>query len=530
MSLGADLQSTPSLRTLFGLWPLSGLLAAHNVSQNCCVGCFGNKVCCCPNNTAATDLVKKYLRAGLNNRVSLSALDVMMPLPGPGGALPPADEWARFFATWAEFLPSNAKLKPRRVGRHPRTIGLDGDDAVLHRNTRQNLLLAGGTTTVVEVPCNWGALGLKAPCRLCDGMTPQYLAALVTEFHQRGLSDLLVFGAHDEPHSVEDWAQIRGQAAFLRKAKEDPHWPSVANQPHPANLRVMSTTDIGTAALMNSSGEVGTYCPMVQRLSVKSGPVNCSVRTPGGWLGCGASPSHAGASVVQVNCGCYPPSGLNMQCDPSLQPPDKVRERYPENVSLWWYQACASWGCQYGWALNCPFGAECSMGWPSIAIDHDGVRNRVMEWASWLENIDGELYWDSIFAYPNPDQADPSSWGGKLRPDPWSRQTPTGLNAGGSGDGNLFSPGLPSLIGGSTSIPVESVRLKMIRDGIEDNELLRIAERRLGRSEVVAMVRPFIRNAWDFEAREHSVMQTVRQLIGRRLTGHRGDEVDEVSW
>lgn len=521
MSLDAELQSTPTLRTLFGLWPLSGLLTAHNVSQDCCVGCFGNKVCCCPNNTAATDLVKKYLRAGMNNRVSLSAFDVMMPLPGPRGALPHADAWAHFFATWAEFFPprKGAKLTRERVERRPRTVGtgFDADDAVLHGSTRQNLLLTGGTTTVVEVPCNWGALGLKAPCRLSDGMTPQYLAAMVAEFHQRGLSDLLVFGAHDEPHSVEDWAQIRGQAAFLRSAKEDPHWPTVVNGTQPVNLRVMSTTDIGTAALMNSTGDVGTYCPMVQRLSVKSGPVNCSIRTPGGWLGCVASPSLAGDGVVQVNCGCYPPSGPNMQCDPAVQPPETVRERYPRNASLWWYQACASWGCQHGWALNCPVGAECGMGWPSIAIDHDGVRNRVMEWASWLEGIEGELYWNSIFAYPNPDQADPSSWGGTLRPDPWSRQTPTGLNAGGSGDGNLFSPGLPSLIGGSSSIPVESVRLKIIRDGVEDRELLRIAERQLGRSQVVAMIRPFIRSAWDFEARQ-SVMQNVRQLIGRRLT------------
>ena len=251
----ATLPSTPTLRTLFGLWPLSGLFTAHNVSQDCCVGCFGNKLCCCPNNTVATDLVKKYLRAGINNRVSLSALDVMMPLPGPGGALPPADAWEHFFDTWAEFLPSNAT-----------------DDVVLHGSSRQ--VLTGAKTTVVEVPCNWGALGLKAPCRLSDGMTPQYLAALVAEFHHRGLSDLLVFGASDEPHSADAWAQIRGQAAFLRSAKEDPLWPTVnSNETHPVNLRVMSTTDIGTAALMNSTGAVGTYCPMVQRLSVKSGPV-----------------------------------------------------------------------------------------------------------------------------------------------------------------------------------------------------------------------------------------------------------------
>src|SRR5205807_10116329 len=44
---------------------------------------------------------------------------------------------------------------------------------------------------------------------------------------------------------------------------------------------------------------------------------------------------------------------------------------------------------------------------------------------------------------------------------------------GNNGDGNLFYPGNPSDIGGQDPIPVESIRLKLIRDGLQDYEYLR---------------------------------------------------------
>eukprot|EP01048_Picozoa_sp_COSAG05_P026081 COSAG05_NODE_6941_length_878_cov_0.870347_1_plen_89_part_00 len=43
--------------------------------------------------------------------------------------------------------------------------------------------------------------------------------------------------------------------------------------------------------------------------------------------------------------------------------------------------------------------------------------------------------------------------------DPWDQQ----LVAGGNGEGTLFYPGRPDVIGGTTHIPVASMRLKMIR-------------------------------------------------------------------
>jgi hypothetical protein len=56
--------------------------------------------------------------------------------------------------------------------------------------------------------------------------------------------------------------------------------------------------------------------------------------------------------------------------------------------------------------------------------------------------------------------------------DPWVNQ----FNFGGTGDGTLFYPGTPNRIGGQTEIPVESLRMKGIRDGMEDYELLAMAQ------------------------------------------------------
>ncbi len=114
---------------------------------------------------------------------------------------------------------------------------------------------------------------------------------------------------------------------------------------------------------------------------------------------------------------------------------------------LWLYQSCMSHGCGGG--------ADPSFtGWPSYMIDASAVRNRAMEWLSFLEGASGELYWESAFAFSH---------------DAWSSQ----YDFGGNGDGTLFYPGTPSRIGGQTDVPVASLRLKMIREGMEDYEYLK---------------------------------------------------------
>ncbi len=117
-------------------------------------------------------------------------------------------------------------------------------------------------------------------------------------------------------------------------------------------------------------------------------------------------------------------------------------------TDVWWYQSCMSFGC----------GGGSETGWPTMAVDADATRNRAMEWLSFTYDMSGELYYETTMAY--------------FLGDPW-----TSLDAfGGNGDGTLFYPGTPAKIGGQTEIPVESLRLKEIRDGMEDYELLALAK------------------------------------------------------
>ena len=107
-------------------------------------------------------------------------------------------------------------------------------------------------------------------------------------------------------------------------------------------------------------------------------------------------------------------------------------------------------------------------GWPGYAIDAPALQARAMGWLSFAYNTTGELYYDTTT---------------KLH-SAWRDQ----YEAGGNGDGTLFYPGVPAgrgnvgdsdyalPIGGTNPIPVESIRLKRIRDAREDYEYLRILE------------------------------------------------------
>ena len=114
---------------------------------------------------------------------------------------------------------------------------------------------------------------------------------------------------------------------------------------------------------------------------------------------------------------------------------------------LWSYQSCLSHGCG---GTSTYF-----TGWPSYMIDASAVRNRAMQWLEFLYGVTGEVYYETTMAYSH---------------DPWSNQ----WDFSGNGDGTLFYPGTPARIGGTTQIPVASIRLKMIREGMEDYEYLKL--------------------------------------------------------
>jgi hypothetical protein len=124
---------------------------------------------------------------------------------------------------------------------------------------------------------------------------------------------------------------------------------------------------------------------------------------------------------------------------------------------LWVYESCDTHGCAGGSVDP----------WPTHVIDSDPVRNRALEWLAFEYGVTGELYYETGYAF------------GQGNPGPWVTQ----WAFTGNGDGTLFYPGVPDTsvrsaqsgtpsLGGTHDIPVASMRLKLIREGMEDYEYL----------------------------------------------------------
>jgi glycosyl hydrolase family 123 len=121
----------------------------------------------------------------------------------------------------------------------------------------------------------------------------------------------------------------------------------------------------------------------------------------------------------------------------------------PGNQEVWLYTACDASGC--GGANEKDPDLE---GWVDYTIDAAASQNRAMGWLAYQYDVSGELYYAV-------DQNLASAWESQ-----WF---------GGNGDGTLFYPGTTDRIGGTHPIPIESLRMKLIRNGNQDYEYLKLA-------------------------------------------------------
>ncbi|MHB8255414.1 MAG: DUF4091 domain-containing protein [Acidiferrobacter sp.] len=173
----------------------------------------------------------------------------------------------------------------------------------------------------------------------------------------------------------------------------------------------------------------------------------------------------------------------------------RYAKRY--HFGLWWYQSCMSHGC---WVV----GKRSSLGWPSYMIDQPAIYNRIMPWLTWKYRVQGELYYDTDIGF---------SMG---RKNPWKDQ----YHFGGNGDGTLFYPGTPSVIGGSKDIPIQSIRLMMIRAGYQDYEYLHLASRLYGRAAVSRVIDGAIVSTHEW-TRKPAVLRALKwrlaQMIVRKI-------------
>jgi hypothetical protein len=174
------------------------------------------------------------------------------------------------------------------------------------------------------------------------------------------------------------------------------------------------------------------------------------------------------------------------------------------NKHLWWYQSCDEHeSCDNG----SPGPAEST--WPSYMVDATPTRNRVFQWLAYLDRIEGELYYASDYCWTADDCGDATS--GNTR-DPW-----VSIYAfGGNGDGTLYYPGTPAKISGSTPVPVPSLRLSLIRDGMEDFEYLHALDAAGDGAFASTTARGFITNATTFN-NDPAALQSARRALGDRL-------------
>jgi Domain of unknown function (DUF4091) len=183
-------------------------------------------------------------------------------------------------------------------------------------------------------------------------------------------------------------------------------------------------------------------------------------------------------------------------CNPMVE-----RSAYDSEIAkgkrLWWYQACGSHGCFI-------VGGDYFRGWPDYMIDDTPVQNRIMEWLTWKYHIQGELYFATNESYAS-------------KQDPWKDVH----LFGGNGDGTMFYPGRPDIIGGTTHIPIESIRLKLIREGLEDYEYLVLLTKLAGYDTVADAVNGFIRKTWDF-TQDPMSLYAVREWMGREIEKRQG--------
>lgn len=139
------------------------------------------------------------------------------------------------------------------------------------------------------------------------------------------------------------------------------------------------------------------------------------------------------------------------------------RSLYDSEVSagrqVWSYLSCMSKGC------NVTGNASLNK-WPSDMVDATSPNIRGYYWLMFDNDVKGDLYYQVVDGY----RYYHSSIGVNLH-DPWDSM----YDFGGDGDGTFFYPGRPNKIGGSTDIPIETLRLKALRAGLEDYEIFKYA-------------------------------------------------------
>jgi hypothetical protein len=158
---------------------------------------------------------------------------------------------------------------------------------------------------------------------------------------------------------------------------------------------------------------------------------------------------------------------------------------------VWSYQSCESAACG---------GTSVNVTYPNYGIDGKPTANRAMEWMTYRNDQSGELYYEFTQCWDN------------CSSDPWTNQVYSGMN----GDGTLVYPGDNAHIGVSQFVFLPSVRLKHLRDGMQDYEYLQVLANAGQSAFAQQQIQSWITNSYTFEM-TGSGLTAARQALGAKL-------------
>ena len=166
---------------------------------------------------------------------------------------------------------------------------------------------------------------------------------------------------------------------------------------------------------------------------------------------------------------------------------------------LYWYQSCDEHeSCDQG---GTPGPATAT--WPSYMADASPMRNRVFQWMAYVFGTQGELYYATDLCFTQ-------SCGGSTDP----LQSIYAFS--GNGDGTLYYPGRPSVIGGQHHVPLSSIRFELIREGMEDYELLHALDAAGQGAFAMTQATSFIQRADTFSD-DPTTLYAAREALGDKL-------------
>jgi hypothetical protein len=129
---------------------------------------------------------------------------------------------------------------------------------------------------------------------------------------------------------------------------------------------------------------------------------------------------------------------------------------------------------------------------PYWHIDRPLTVYRIPAWINWQYNITGLLYWSTVTTVL----------------EPWCNPAFSHFGSHFNGGGYLFYPGMPCGIDG----PISCMRLKNLRDGMEDYEYFVILEKRAGRDVVTGIVNSIAPNWWEFSKSPEAFLSARERL------------------